>query len=110
MSFNVTPHDVKLTSAVELAFSTTRLLPDYNDIPDDFKRGNIYTETVEAIFFDSEPPNTTISLKLDVTIEELKKCILAHLRSFEPKHEHKMAGVGFLFSKIATLQLNASAV
>ena len=28
---------------LELAFGTTKLLPDYEQVPDEFKNGNVYT-------------------------------------------------------------------
>lgn len=108
MTYEVTADDVKSTTDVEMAFATTRLLPSYELVPKEFKKGNLYTKTVSAIFFGTELPKANLYLNLDVTPEELNKCITAHLKSFEPKHEHKIAGVGYLLSKIATLETDGT--
>ncbi len=103
MTYEVTSGDVKSITDLDLAFATTRLLPPYELVPAEFKKGNLYTETVSAIFYGTEFPNVKLHLNLDVTPEELRKCIMAHLKSYELKHEDKIAGVGYLLSKIATL-------
>lgn len=41
----------------------------------------------------------------DETVQEdMRRAVRAHLKSFEPKHEDKIAGVGFLISQIATIE------
>lgn len=50
-TYEVTADDVKSTTDAELAFATTRLLPRYELVPTEFKKGNLYTETASAIFF-----------------------------------------------------------
>lgn len=42
MAYTVTPEDMASITDVEMAFSTMRLLPDWNDIPEDFRSGNSY--------------------------------------------------------------------
>jgi hypothetical protein len=105
MAYKINAKDINATTDVELAFSTVRLLPKVVDIPQDFFDGNIYTEVVEAIFYGKEIPESTMILNFEVTPEIINKCITAHLKSFEPKHENKIAGVGYLLSKIATIEL-----
>jgi hypothetical protein len=104
MPHTITETDVANTTDLELAFATTRLLPKMEDIPIEFIKGNIYTETVEAIFCGIELPDASMEFNLDVSPGDVNKCITAHLRSFEPKHEHKIAGIGYILSKIATLR------
>lgn len=35
----------------------------------------------------------------------LNRVVMAHLRSFEPKHEHKIAGLGYLVSQVCDIRL-----
>jgi hypothetical protein len=108
MAYMVTKQDVENTTDVELAFATTRLLPEMIDIPIEFINGNVYTKTVEAIFLGLKSPGYNMKINLDVSPSDVSKCIAAHLKSFNPKHEHKIAGVGYMLSKIATLSIGST--
>lgn len=59
------------------------------------------------MFYGSELPNCNIEFLPGFGDEQapadLNKCVRAHLQSFEPKHEHKMAGVGFMISCVCVL-------
>ncbi len=103
MSYELSVEDVNSITKAEFAFSTERLLPNWNDIPDDFKAGNSYTQFVEKLFYGSPLPNCNIELKMNIEPESMKQCILAHLSSFAPKHEHKIAGVGFMLYQMCIL-------
>ena len=108
MTFTVTPEQINSITDVELAFGTTKLLPSWGDIPEKFKRGNLYTEVAEAIFFGSEFPDCTIEFDEEfISSDTLNKLIRAHLQSREPKHEHKIAGVGYLMSLLSTVKENS---
>lgn len=102
MAYTLTAEQVCSVTDVEKVFGTTRLLPDWDDIPQDFKDGNIYTDLTEAIFFGKQLPAGSIELIEGVEPEDLNKCVRAHLQSFEPKHELKMAGVAYLMSCAST--------
>ncbi|WP_213664188.1 hypothetical protein [Stutzerimonas stutzeri] len=102
MAYTLTAEQVCSVTDVEQAFGTMRLLPDWDDIPKDFKEGNCYTATVEAIFCGTELPKGTIELIDNVSPAALNKCVRAHLQSFGPKHEHKIAGVAYLMSCSST--------
>ncbi len=102
MAYTLTPEQVRSVTDVEQAFGTTRLLPDWDDIPTDFKEGNSYTALADAIFYGRPLPKGTLELVDGVSLADLNKCVRAHLQSFEPKHEHKMAGVGYLMSCACT--------
>jgi hypothetical protein len=39
--------------------------------------------------------------------EPVVRCVQAHLMSFAPKHENKIAGVAFMLRQMATLQSSA---
>ncbi|WP_323946942.1 hypothetical protein [Aeromonas hydrophila] len=107
MSYELSVEDVNSVSDAELAFSTVRFLPKWDDIPDGFKDGNRYTKFVEKLFYGSGLPEYEIEIKMDITPEALRKCILAHVNSFAPKHEHKIAGVGFMLYQMCSLSHKA---
>jgi len=86
MAYQLTPEDVASVTDVECAFSTDRLLPSREDIPEDFWRGNDYTKLVSALFFGSELPSFEMELQEGVEPEALNRCVSAHLQSFGPKH------------------------
>lgn len=87
--------------AIDQAFGgkIDKLLPTYASIPDEFKRhnGNKWVDVVETWFFEGLDPKRLIP---EPHID--KRDALGHLRaimcSFEPKHEHKIAGVAYLMS------------
>lgn len=103
MAYELIPEQIASITMPELAFSTERLLPSLDDIPDDFKRGNIYTELAEAILYGRPLAPSEIQLKAGVEPEALNKCVRAHLQSYGPKHEHKIAGVGYMIACACTL-------
>lgn len=103
MTYTITPSDLSSITDVELAFSTERLLPVWNDIPEEFKRGNLYTKLASAIFYGSELPECEIEMKEGFDPSALNRAVRAHLKSFGPKHEHKIAGVGFMVAQVAIL-------
>jgi len=88
----------------ELAFPAygLKLLPKWDLIPEEFKRhSNVWAKLVSEMFYgvkggvaekyDLEPVDG-IDFKL------ASQHLRAALSSFEPKHEHKMAGVAYLTS------------
>lgn len=103
MAYQLTPEMIGSITAPEWAFSTERLLPAWDDVPEDFRKGNIYTELASAIFYGTEMPECRIVLNEGVEAEKLNRCIRAHLNSYGPKHEHKIAGVGYMISCACTL-------
>lgn len=103
MSYHLTPEQIDSITDPEWAFSTERLLPAWDDIPESFKKGNIYTKLASSIFYGTEMPECRIELFDGVGAKSLNRCIRAHLQSFGPKHEHKIAGVGFMISCACTL-------
>lgn len=104
MAYTLTPEQIESITMPEVAFSTERLLPAWEDIPDDFNRGNIYTELASAIFYGRTLPPCHIVLNDGVTAETLNKCVRAHLQSFGPKYEHKIAGVGYMIACACKLE------
>lgn len=86
-----------------MAFGTTRLLPPPEAIPEAFWHGNAYTRLAEALFDGSQLPPLLIEFKPGFDAQRLRRIVRSHLASFEPKHQHKIAGVGYLIAQAATL-------
>ncbi len=107
MPYTITPEDMGSISDAELAFSTERLLPVWEDIPAEFQQGNLYTKLAEAIFFGWELPDCQIEMKDGFDPQALNRAVRAHLQSFGPKHEHKIAGVGYMIAQAAVLHQQA---
>ncbi|MCF6783940.1 hypothetical protein [Stutzerimonas stutzeri] len=107
MSYQLSPEQIGSITDPEAAFSTHRLLPSWEDIPDEFKEGNAYTQLAEAIFYGREMPECEIELNEGVEAEKLNRCIRAHIASWWPKHEHKIAGVGYMIACASTLHPTA---
>lgn len=95
---------------VEIAFGTSKLLPPYEAVPDEFKRGNDYTKLLDSMFYDQPLPDGEIVFREGFDDADapalLNRVVRAHLRSFEPKHEHKIAGLGYLLSQACEIRLN----
>jgi len=106
---SLTPESAASITDVEMAFSTERLLPSMEDIPDEFKRGNAYTELASAIFYGNPLPDLELEIQPGYTPEMLNRVVRSHLQSWAPKHEHKIAGVGYLISQMAALFATPSA-
>lgn len=104
MAYTLTPADLASVSDLEAAFSTERLLPSWEDIPEEFRRGNLYTELASAIFYGLALPVCEIEMKVGFEPQTLNRTVRAHLKSFGPKHEHKIAGVGYMISQAAVLR------
>lgn len=103
MPYTLTPAALASITDLEAAFSTMRLLPAWEEIPEGFRRGNRYTELAAAIFYGWELPKGGIEMKEGFDPQALNRAVRAHLQSFGPKHEHKIAGVGFMIAQAAIL-------
>ena len=81
-----------------VAFGTTIALPDWDDIPEEFKSSaNPFSKAASMIFFKGgRLADYGLRVKKDLDSDSVHRALQAHLCSFEPKHEHKEAGVGYL--------------
>jgi hypothetical protein len=76
------------------------LLPEYKSIPEEFRRErHPFSRIVDNWFFSGLPKGTEFIPVEGVDGTKAKRHIRAIMVSFEPKHEHKTAGVAFLLSK-----------
>lgn len=96
--------DLQSITTLDASFGTTKYLPAREDIPKEFESSrNPYVRVINAIFHGEKMPDMSINLAPGVQIPLLQRFIRAHLASFEPKHEHKIAGVAYLLSRLCTL-------
>jgi hypothetical protein len=73
------------------------LLPKWEDIPEEFRnRDNEWAKAASKLFFKG---GKGLAFKEGVAVVKAKRHIAACLRSYQPKHEHKIAGVGWLLSQ-----------
>jgi hypothetical protein len=103
MPYTLTPEQAGSITDVEMAFSTERLLPPWEEIPEEFRTGNRYTCLAEAIFFSRPLPDLDLQVRDGFTVQHLQRVTHAHLGSFGPKHQHKIAGVGYLLCLMCEL-------
>lgn len=103
--FEIRPDDLVAITAPEEVFGTTKNLPPMDSIPPEFLNGsNIYVRLVNAIFYGTERPDGEITFRPGFEQESVARCVRAHLASYSPKHEHKIAGVSYLLSLMAELE------
>lgn len=103
MAYTITQRDLSTISDVDVAFSTDRFFPAPADIPADFYRGNAYTDIPDALFAGVTPPAGDIVFNDGIVPDALLRCVMAHLGSFTPRHEDKIAGIGYMISLCCTV-------
>ncbi|MDE1179460.1 hypothetical protein [Paraburkholderia sp.] len=86
-------------SDLDVAFGTVKGLPDYASIPEEFKRGNTKWNKLFSAWFYGGLKSLKIAPHEGVDKAAALKHIKALMASWEPKHEHKEAGVAYLMSK-----------
>ena len=99
MTYTLKPQDLDAVTMPEVAFGTTKLLPEYGQIPD-YEDRKVFERYVSAMFFGSALPAVQLCLReeFEGKGEALNKALRAHLTSWEPKHEHKIEGVAYMLS------------
>ena len=87
-----------LVTDIDIAFPGNiigRLLPPMAGIPEEFSSSeNKWRNKASRLFFNGGG----IDIKPDINKSHAIRHLRACLGSFEPKHEHKVAGVGYLLS------------
>lgn len=110
MTYSITPEQVSAITDVDQAFGSTKLLPPFDQIPAEFRQSqNIYHRIASSMFYGTDMPDGEVTIHEGFGQDNMVKCIRAHLCSFEPKHEHKMAGVAFMISRMATVEPGSQA-
>ena len=91
------PQDV---NDVDMAFggNLANLMPAYSSIPDEFKSGNNkWTDWQSEWFYKGLA--TMPKPKEGIDMKKAMRHLATIQKSFEPKHEHKMAAVAYLASQ-----------
>jgi hypothetical protein len=109
--WGITQADIDATTPLEEGFATTRCLPPEDIIPEPFwgwykgSTGNLYFFMADALFCGSTMPVAYVTWNdgFREDGEALMKWIMAHMRSFTPSHEHKIAGIAYMISQAVTL-------
>lgn len=111
--YTLTQEDINKTSDNEFNFGTMRCLPLMDAIPQEFFENpistkNIYIRIADSIFCGEPAPSGDIVFNPGFessgkAVKAMQKFINAHMRSFEPLYTHKIAGIGFMLSKIVTV-------
>lgn len=98
-------------SDVEMAFpaKVRHLMPAMKDIPDEFRRLGFsmggepspqkFNWIAQTWFSKGLPETTEFHLRPGIDGEKAIRHLHCILGSFQPKHEHKIAAVGFLLSE-----------
>ena len=101
---------VPTLSDADVQFGSIKHLPKWNDLPENMRRlwhrepwcdlaSEWFSDGVkhdgEALVF----KEARLTPKPGIDFNQAVRAIKAVLGSYEPSHEHKMAGVGFLFSQ-----------
>ena len=88
----------KVTDA-EFAFGTTSHLPKMEDIPKEFKEETSKWNTLFDKMFYGNTKDVDMIPKAGVDPHLALRFITAHMKSFDPQHEHKRAACSFMFSQ-----------
>lgn len=85
----------------DVVFGNIEHLPPYNAIPNEFKSSrNPFAEIATRLFFQGgRLSDFGLTPKPGVDLEKASRAVKATLGSWEPKHEHKEAGVAFMLSE-----------
>lgn len=74
------------------------LLPVKDEIPKEFFGSTPYGTLAHELFYRGFVEKSDLQLREGLYPEKVHRHISACLGSYEPKHEHKMAGVAYLLS------------
>lgn len=91
----------KKVKDIDLSFGgkTEVLLPNYDEIPDEFKNEKTKWNKYINDWFYMGIKIVSVTPKDGIDIEDALRHIKAALVSFQIKHEHKMAGCAYLLSE-----------
>lgn len=97
---------VPKVSTVEMAFPATAMdyLPPWDILPEEFREnGHNAWMTLANTWFHSTRSladrKLQLALKEDIDMDDLRNLIHVCMRSYAPKHEHKIGGVAYMLSR-----------
>lgn len=91
--------DIPDVDGLDVSFGTTKGLPPMSSIPKEFIDGNTKWNKLFSAWFYGGLKSLTLTANEGVDMTKAKHHIRALMVSFDPKHEHKAAGVAYLMSK-----------
>lgn len=100
--WDITQTDIESITDREFIHGTDRLLPPADEIPKAFWFGNIYTRIVEAMYDGDSPPPGQVDFNPGFVNDgrSLARVVMAHVRHMNSDYDHRIAGIGFMISKI----------
>lgn len=103
-SWNITPAQVQSITRLDVIKGTDRFLPPKESIPKEFWGSNEYTRVAEALYVKEVPAPANVVLHTGFdNPKAITHLCYAHLNDFEATYEHRIAGVGFMLSKMMTI-------
>ncbi|WP_210499117.1 hypothetical protein [Vibrio crassostreae] len=101
--YTLTPELAASIKDTEMVWGTTRLLPTMEQIPTDYPKQEGFKKFVGAMFSDhyqrtSNESESIPCVREGFNNEHIDRCLVAHLKSYDPKHQHKIAGVAYMLS------------
>lgn len=86
---------------LEVVFGSIKHFPKCDDLPDDFRSGrHPCCQIAQTLFFHGGSlEDFGLTAKAGIDRRKALRAIRAGLCSFVPKHEHKIAAVGFMFDQ-----------
>ena len=94
----IEPQEVTDLDLAFPAYVMGSLLPNWGDIPAEYKSGNRWAVLANHIFYKGGE-DVAIKVKEGVDRRKAKRHLMACLGSYQPNHEHKIAGVAWLMSQ-----------
>ena len=89
-------------TGLDITFGNIKHLPKWEDIPEIYKRGNNFWNNLTSQWFFcglKQEDLATFKPRDGVDNKKAMMALSTILSSFEPKHEHKEAGVAYLLSE-----------
>lgn len=96
--YKITPKELDKLDYEGIALGTTKLLPTISQIPQEFKDRHTKWNKLFSDWFYNGLSELTVIPKENIDKNKALAVISAHMRSWEPKHEHKEAGVAYMMS------------
>lgn len=90
---------VPKVNGVDLAFGNIGHMPKYHEVPDRFKRDSDPAVSAINTWFYKGLDTSKIKPREGVNQAEALQAIGAIMRTWEPKHEHKVAGCAMLLDQ-----------
>ena len=87
---------------LELALGTARYLPEWDSLPEEFRRGHVkpWCDIVGRWFFNGLSVKAEgLVAKPEIDQQQAPAALSALLKSFDPDHNHKINGIAYLMSQ-----------